>query len=162
MVKRKQVHNSADEPVHKKQKFKSDFTYLKEQYRFIRDEESESDEDDLDLKHGKKLAKRYESGLYKEYCVCDLSRYKTGQVGLRWRSEKEVRAGKGEQSCGSVHCESTGELAAFELDFNYRENNEQKRALVKVRLCPDCATKLKKSKKRKKQLLKQQEKKRSK
>lgn len=40
------------------------------------------------------MAKRYVSKLFKEYALADLSRCKTGQVGLRWRVEREVIEGK--------------------------------------------------------------------
>ncbi|KAL0297908.1 UNVERIFIED_CONTAM: protein FRA10AC1, partial [Sesamum calycinum] len=29
------------------------------------------------------------------YCIADMSQYKTGKIGLRWRTEKEVMSGKG-------------------------------------------------------------------
>lgn len=40
------------------------------------------------------MAKRYVSKLFKEYALADLSRCKQGQVGLRWRVEREVIEGK--------------------------------------------------------------------
>jgi hypothetical protein len=40
------------------------------------------------------MAKRYVAKLFKEYALADLSRYKQGQVGLRWRVEREVIEGK--------------------------------------------------------------------
>jgi hypothetical protein len=30
-----------------------------------------------------------------EYCLADLSRYREGGIGLRWRTESEVKSGKG-------------------------------------------------------------------
>ncbi|KAF9613804.1 hypothetical protein IFM89_011973, partial [Coptis chinensis] len=29
------------------------------------------------------------------YCIADMSKYKKGEIGLRWRIEKEVISGKG-------------------------------------------------------------------
>lgn len=40
------------------------------------------------------MARRYFDKLHKEYALCDLSRHKKGQVGLRWRVEREVIEGK--------------------------------------------------------------------
>ncbi len=53
--------------------FKTDFDILKENFRFIWDEESEV----KDLKE--KYAKEYYDKLFKEYCVADLSNYKKGK-----------------------------------------------------------------------------------
>ena len=88
------------------------------------------------------MARRYYQKLYKEYCIGDLSHYKTGQVGLRWRTEKEVLSGKGQTSCGAKGCGNTQGLEPFEVDFEYPEDGETKRALVKLSLCPECAKKL--------------------
>ncbi|CAM9306421.1 unnamed protein product, partial [Phaeothamnion confervicola] len=40
------------------------------------------------------MALKYYRRLYKEYALADLSRYTEGKVGLRWRTESEVIAGK--------------------------------------------------------------------
>lgn len=54
------------------------------------------------------------------------------KVGMRWRSEKEVIAGKGQFSCGARGCPETRGLATFEVPFGYQEAGERKQALVKV------------------------------
>lgn len=41
------------------------------------------------------------SKLFKEYAIADLSRYKEGRVGLRWRTQKEVVSGRGQFVCGA-------------------------------------------------------------
>ena len=52
----------------------------------------------------------YHSHLYKEYVLADLSRVKSGKdghggpVGLRWRTEREVKEGRGFTSCGNLAC----------------------------------------------------------
>ena len=33
------------------------------------------------------MAVKYYNKLFKEYCIADMSRYKTGQIGLRWRTQ---------------------------------------------------------------------------
>jgi hypothetical protein len=43
-----------------------------------------------------------------------MSRYKTGKMGLRWRTEKEVMTGKGQFMCGSKHCDEKEGLASYE------------------------------------------------
>ena len=49
-----------------------------------------------------RLARRYYSKLFREFCIADLSRHKEGRVGLRWRTQREVVAGKGQFICGAV------------------------------------------------------------
>ena len=80
--------------------------------------------------------------LFKEYAIADLSRYKEGAVGLRWRTEAEVVSGKGQFSCGAKRCANHNDLESYEVDFKYREAGEKKQALVKLRVCPDCAGRL--------------------
>ena len=80
--------------------------------------------------------------LFKEYAIADLSRYKEGAVGLRWRTETEVVSGKGQFSCGAKRCANHNDLESYEVDFKYREAGEKKQALVKLRVCPDCAGRL--------------------
>lgn len=41
------------------------------------------------------------SKLFREYAVADLSRYKEGKVGLRWRTQQEVVNGAGQFECGA-------------------------------------------------------------
>jgi protein FRA10AC1 len=131
--------------------YKSDMDIIREEYRFVREEED--DDETCDAKD-RKLALQYEQHLYREYCVCDLSRYTKGQIGLRWRIEREVRSGKGESICGSIHCEETNNLTKLEVNFAYKENNEEKNTLVKVSLCTKCSKKMSHAnkKKRKQQL----------
>lgn len=67
----------------------TDLSALQAGHRFIR-----STQDDADASWEAKLALRYYQKLFKEYCIADLSRYKESKLGLRWRTEKEVVAGK--------------------------------------------------------------------
>ncbi|EFA84872.1 hypothetical protein PPL_01865 [Heterostelium album PN500] len=78
--------------------YKSDLDTLKEYHQFIRDEDEDEDKD-TDSQHNsweRRLAKKYYDRLFKEYAIIDLSRYETGQVGMRWRTESEVFSGKGQ------------------------------------------------------------------
>jgi protein FRA10AC1 len=61
---------------------------------------------------------------------------------MRWRTEKEVFSGKGQFICGNKTCEEKDKLCSYEVNFSYMEKEEQKNALVKLRLCPSCAEKL--------------------
>lgn len=79
---------------------------------------------------------------------------------MRWRTKEEVLEGKGQFSCANLSCrnrESTLDedpddaakkggreegLRGFELMFEYVEKGEKKSALVKVRVCDECTTKL--------------------
>ena len=118
----------------------SDIEVINDTHEFIRD-------DDKDRLHSEdwkvRMARRYYDKLYKEYAIIDLSRYREKVYGLRWRTEEEVVRTKGQLLCGSKDCESSDDLHSFELPFQYAENGETKRALVKVRLCSKCAQKVK-------------------
>ncbi|VVB01099.1 unnamed protein product [Arabis nemorensis] len=109
---------------------KTDHDTLREGYRFIR-----SEEDDLNPSWEQRLVKRYYDKLFKEYCIADMSRYKTGKMGLRWRTEKEVMSGKGQFLCGSKQCDEKEGLASYEVNFAYYEAGEHKQALVKLVAC---------------------------
>lgn len=89
-----------------------------------------------------KLARAYWQKLYKEYAIVDLSRYKEGKVGMRWRTERETIAGKGQFVCAALGCDAVISLHSYEVPFRYQEKGESKTALVKVRLCGPCATKM--------------------
>ena len=89
-----------------------------------------------------RLARRYYDALHKEYAIADMSRWREGGVGLRWRTEREVFEGKGQFTCGNKACAAEEGLASFEVNFGYVEHGEQRQALVKLRLCTLCARKL--------------------
>mmetsp|Transcript_10986 Transcript_10986/g.27784 ORF Transcript_10986/g.27784 Transcript_10986/m.27784 type:complete len:246 (-) Transcript_10986:1235-1972(-) len=138
------------EPSGRGKTLKTDYDMLRETYRFNR-----TDEDDAGLgEWERKLAKGYYTSLFREFAVADLSRWSEGRVGLRWRRDKEVLAGKGERSCSEKACaygqsqeearegEGDGGLQTFEVNFGYVEEGAKKNTLVKVRLCPMCAPKL--------------------
>lgn len=80
-----------------------------------------------------RLAKKYWDRLFKEYCICDLSRYKENKVAMRWRTEKEVLDGKGQFTCGEKRCEARDDLKSWEVNFAYIEEGQKKNALVKLR-----------------------------
>ncbi|GLD96626.1 hypothetical protein PINS_up005309 [Pythium insidiosum] len=117
-----------------------DLDVLRRHHQFLRD-------DDADLERGARdwevrMSVRYYRRLFREYALADLSRYRDGQIGLRWRTETEVVAGKGQFSCGNKRCDETRGLHSYELLFAYIEQSQKKRCLVKVRVCEDCARKL--------------------
>ena len=80
--------------------------------------------------------------LHKEYALADLSRWRERKVGLRWRTEAEVLSGKGQFQCAALSCDGVLALHSYELPFRYLEKGLQKEALVKVRVCGNCAPKL--------------------
>ena len=86
-----------------------------------------------------RLAKRYYDQLFREYALADMTRYKEGAIGLRWRTEQEVFDGKGQFVCGNKRCSADQGLQSFELHFAYVEHGEQRQALVKLRVCPGCS-----------------------
>lgn len=115
----------------------SDLDILRKSHKFLRDHEQEEN-----MSWEDRLAKKYYDKLFKEYCLGDFSRYKTGVVGLRWRTRQECVDGKGHFSCGNLKCALVMDLSSWEVNFAYLEQGEKKNALVKIRLCPDCSYKL--------------------
>eukprot|EP01025_Chloroclados_australasicus_P007157 TRINITY_DN12283_c0_g3_i1.p1 TRINITY_DN12283_c0_g3~~TRINITY_DN12283_c0_g3_i1.p1 ORF type:complete len:301 (+),score=29.98 TRINITY_DN12283_c0_g3_i1:59-961(+) len=132
--KREREEESLEPPC---KKIKTDFEVMKEYHRFIR-----SEEDDAENCWQARLAKKYYDRLFKEYCIADLSQYKQAKIGLRWRTHKEVVNGKGQFICGAKGCQEKLHLCSYEVNFAYVEHREEKQALVKLRVCPDCAYKL--------------------
>ncbi|KAI0360169.1 hypothetical protein OH77DRAFT_1394551 [Trametes cingulata] len=128
----------------------TEFDILKSSHKFLREDD---EVDDSQLPWDERLAKKYYSSLYREYAVCDLKHYKSGNFALRWRTEEEVLSGAGETTCGNTRCPLHKEfpeegddirpaLTTLELPFSYLEHGESKFALVKVVLCPKCVKKL--------------------
>jgi protein FRA10AC1 len=89
-----------------------------------------------------RLAKRYHEKLHREYALADMTRYREGAIGLRWRTESEVFDGKGQFTCGNKACGADEHLTSFEVNFSYVERGVQKMALVKLRVCPACERRL--------------------
>ncbi|KAF3437907.1 hypothetical protein FNV43_RR20663 [Rhamnella rubrinervis] len=102
-------------PSNVKLPIKTDQDTLREGYRFIR-----SEEDDMDTSWEQRLVKRYYDKLFKEYCIADMSHYKSGKIGLRWRTEKEVISGKGQFICGNKHCNEKDGLASYEASVGWK------------------------------------------
>ncbi|KAF7300826.1 hypothetical protein MKEN_01308400 [Mycena kentingensis (nom. inval.)] len=98
------------------------------------------------------LAEKYYDSLFREFAVCDLKHYKSGNFSLRWRTESEVLSGAGETTCGNTRCphhdpryeekRARGRLSTLELPFAYEEQGEAKSALVKTVLCEKCLGKM--------------------
>lgn len=116
---------------------KFDYDVIKENHKFLWDID-----DDVPETWEARLAKKYYDKLFKEYCICDLTDYKYNKVALRWRTEKEVVLGKGQFECANKKCQIKNILKSWEVNFGYEENGEKKNAFVKVRLCPECSSKL--------------------
>ncbi|OLL25948.1 Protein FRA10AC1 [Neolecta irregularis DAH-3] len=115
---------------------------LEENHKFLRE-----DSDVVESDYEKKLSKNYYDQLFKEFALCDLSKWKEGQLALRWRIQSEVVEGKGQFICGSLNCNRQDHLSSYEVNFAYIEDDTKKNVLVKVRLCRKCAKKLGKGKK---------------
>lgn len=116
---------------------KSATEQLRESYRFIRTAEDDA-KDDAQTQ----MARRYYAKLFREYCLADLTRYKENKIGMRWRTSREVVAGKGQFVCGNKACSATKGLKSYEINFVYKEQGVLKQALVKLRVCPECAKKI--------------------
>lgn len=118
---------------------KTDMDVFEETFEFVRSlEADEALKSDANVR----MARKYYDELSKEYVLADLKHYKDGRVGFRWRSRRELEAGKGHFDCGNLICEEIKHLRNYEVHFKYKERGVAKEALVKVRLCPRCAFKL--------------------
>ncbi|CAG0890647.1 unnamed protein product [Darwinula stevensoni] len=117
-------------------KDKNDYSILYENHRFLWNSQDSSDSWEACL------AKKYYDKLYKEYAICDLQFYEAGKVAMRWRTEKEVKEGRGQFSCAEKNCTAEESLRTWEVNFGYFEQGEKRNALVKLRLCPQCSWKL--------------------
>jgi protein FRA10AC1 len=143
----------------------TDLDVLLEHHRFIWEDDDDQGEDGKSsLSWGQRLAKKYYERLYREYCICDLSRYDENkvrlsqanltrlicdyfgrtmthwrltfselQIAMRWRTEKEVIGGKGQFACAAKNCDVSDRLTSWEVNFAYKEQNQKKNALVKIR-----------------------------
>ncbi|KAH9957402.1 folate-sensitive fragile site protein Fra10Ac1-domain-containing protein [Russula dissimulans] len=121
----------------------SEFDILKASHKFLREGDGSAEASWND-----QLAQKYYDSLFREFAVCDLKHYKSGNFALRWRTEAEVLSGAGENTCGNTRCkqlenkDEAVHLSTLELPFAYEEHGERKSALVKVVLCPRCLKKL--------------------
>ncbi|KAL3266194.1 hypothetical protein HHI36_010377 [Cryptolaemus montrouzieri] len=95
-----------------------------------------------ELSWDEQLARKYYNKLFKEFCICDLSRFKENQVALRWRTKNEVISGKGQFICAEKKCNVGDHLRTWEVNFCYVEEQQKKNALVKIKLCSNCSVKL--------------------
>ncbi|KAG8287738.1 hypothetical protein J6590_031852 [Homalodisca vitripennis] len=117
-------------------KDKRDIDVIRENHKFLWDELDEPDTWE------KRLAKKYYDKLFKEYCICDLSRYKENKVAMRWQTETEMVTGKGQFVCGEKSCKDSEGLRSWEVNFGYIEDGTKKNALVKLRKLFSCILKL--------------------
>ncbi|THH08585.1 hypothetical protein EW145_g2607 [Phellinidium pouzarii] len=128
----------------------TEFDVLKASHQFLRDDDDAETGGDRAQSWEDQLAKKYYDNLYREFAVCDLKHYKSGNFALRWRTEAEVLAGAGETTCANTRCrrhapsdpDTSTPLLTVELPFVYDERGTQKAALVKVVLCDTCLRKL--------------------
>lgn len=104
---------------------------LQNNYEFIPSERGRQEKSWED-----RMVERYNTGLYREFALADLSR--PGQLGLRWRTRQEVLNGRGERSCGNKRCLGTEGLQTLEVPFAYQEKGINKKELVKLKLCQKC------------------------
>ena len=118
-----------------------------------------TNEDDGALSSEQRLAKEHHERLHREYAVGDFTRYKEGAIGLRWRTPREVQDGKGQFVCGSTSCDADEGLESFEVHFAFVEDGVHKQALVKLRVCPRCAGRMRYHAKRKRKQERRQERK---
>jgi hypothetical protein len=116
----------------KKREFRSvvsaaDYGELERHYRFLpnaaANEESSISTHPQGDTWQERMVKRYHDHLYKDYVLADFSKAREKQLGLRWRTEHEVRIGKGSQSCGNKKCPSHVS-SPVEGDANNTQQND--------------------------------------
>lgn len=117
-----------------------DMDVIRSHFQFLRDDDADAERGAADWQV--RMSVRYYRKLFREYALADLSRYTEGKIGLRWRTEHEVVAGKGQFVCGNKRCDARESLRSYDLLFAYVEQGEKKRCLVKVRACEACAKKI--------------------
>lgn len=117
-----------------------DMDVIRTHFQFLRDDNADAERGASDWQV--RMSVRYYRKLFREYALVDLARYQEGKIGLRWRTESEVVAGKGQFACGNKRCDISENLHSYELLFAYMEQGEKKRCLVKVRVCEACAQKI--------------------
>ncbi|KAK6736024.1 hypothetical protein RB195_018980 [Necator americanus] len=117
-------------------KDRTDYDVLKDNHRFLW---SEKDDASLASSWEARMARKYYDKLFKEYCIIDLTYFKKNKIAMRWRTEAEVRSGKGHFICGAKKCSVQDDLSSWEVNFCYSESGERKNTLVKVRLCRQCS-----------------------
>ncbi|WWC68357.1 uncharacterized protein I206_102282 [Kwoniella pini CBS 10737] len=89
-----------DALTREEKKRKSDWDVIKENHRFIREEEEDLNE----ISWEEKVARIYESKLFKEFALIDLKHHKSKAFALRWRTATEVINEIGENTCASLRC----------------------------------------------------------
>ena len=107
-------------------KWKTDKDVILENMKFI------WNEDEVPTTWEERLAKKYYDKLFREYCICDLSRYKENKIANRFRIDKEIVIGKGQFICGEKSCKEEKDLKTWEVNFAYVETGDRKNALVKI------------------------------
>ncbi|XGW12986.1 hypothetical protein V3C99_013550 [Haemonchus contortus] len=117
-------------------KDRTDYDVLRDNHKFLW---SEEDEAAVSTSWEARMAKKYYDKLFKEYCIIDLTYFKKNKIAMRWRTEAEVRSGKGQFMCGAKKCQANNDLSSWEVNFAYTEDGTKKNALVKVRLCRQCS-----------------------
>ncbi|GAA5882077.1 hypothetical protein JCM16303_005592 [Sporobolomyces ruberrimus] len=158
-------------------KTKHELDILKERHQFVRSNQV----DPATLSWEDQLASKYYDSLFKEFAIVNLKHWRSGQIGLRWRTEDEVIQGTGHLTCASMRCsyhtpsqdlvsqalldeddplivdpESSKPLVhtrleETEMNFGYVEEGIKKSAVVKVVLCKECGRKLRRGREKAKE-----------
>ncbi|WVF70969.1 hypothetical protein IAT40_005765 [Kwoniella sp. CBS 6097] len=82
---------------------KSEWDVVKEYHRFVRAGQDKGADAGGDTWE-ERVARSYESKLFKEFALIDLKHYKSKRFALRWRTAPEVISGIGESTCASLRC----------------------------------------------------------
>lgn len=86
---------------------------MRKHLKFIHEDSSDEEETTTPEQ---RMAKKYFRKLYREYCLCEMSGYREGRIGMRWRTEEEVLSGKGLASVRVAHSIAHSPLLLIHLD----------------------------------------------
>lgn len=78
-------------------KWKTDRNVIAENMKFI------WNDDDQPATWEERLAKKYYDKLFREYCICDLSKFKENKIANRFRVEKEIVNGELVVRCENIY-----------------------------------------------------------
>ncbi|OCF43244.1 hypothetical protein I317_02954 [Kwoniella heveanensis CBS 569] len=85
---------------------KSEWDVVREHHRFVRDGDDDANGATTSATTWEeRVARSYESKLFKEFALIDLKHYKSKRLALRWRTAPEVISGIGESTCASLRCQ---------------------------------------------------------
>lgn len=103
-----------------------DVAALRDHYTFVPNDDDDDDRNRAAQSSWQgRMVSNYHRHLYKDCVLADTTRVTTRrQLGLRWRTAPEVRAGRGRQTCGNLQCPSSSLMLVAHDDVGRRRPPE--------------------------------------